>query len=175
MPDSPAGDPTVNEALFQRAIAVVLRNEGGDALTSDASGGLTKYGWALLKNPDLTADDVRNMTEAQAIDRYRNRFWAPFHWWELPDSIAVKCFDMAVNLGPSPSVRCLQRALWAAGKHLKEDGLLGTLTVTAVGDVQAPVLLAALRSEAAAHYRIIAATQPTLSGALTGWLNRAYQ
>lgn len=172
--NSPSGDSTVNEALFQRAVHVTIQNEGGDAVTSDATGGLTKYGWALNENPGLTRDAILNMTEAQAIDRYRDKFWTPYRWAELPDAVAVKAFDIAVNAGPFSSVQCLQRALRACGKRVLDDGALGTLTVTAAFDVPADALLAALKSEVAGHYRMVGVSKPQLSGAITGLLNRAY-
>ena len=174
MPDSPAGDPTVNEALFQRAIAVVLRNESG-SLWQDPSGGLTRWGFALNENPDLTREDIQNMTRDEAIARYRDKWWTPGRYHEFPDDIAIKVFDTAVNAGPSPAVTCLQRALRAVGKGIKDDGIIGTMTITGANDCDAGQLLAALRSEVAGHHRLSAAARPVLKADLPGLLNRAYQ
>lgn len=158
-----------DDTLFDRAAAVLLAHEGG---WTDR--GPTNFGWDLSKNPDLTLDVLKAMTQDEARARYRVKWWDPWRWRELPPDIAVKCFDLAVNMGASSIIRCLQRAIWAAGKRLKEDGDLGTITVTACADVAPGALLAALKSEAAAHYRMIVMQSPAKSIDLADWLDRAY-
>ncbi len=161
-----------DDALFADAVAVVLAHEGG--YWDDPAAGPTNFGFALKFNPDLTVDAIRHMTRGQAIARYREKWWQPWRWHELPRGIAIKTFDLAIDMGPGDAVRCLQRALRAAGKPVKDDGALGTVTVTAAADADEGRLLAALRSESAAHYRLTVAAHPDRSADLTGWLARAY-
>ena len=163
------------DALFSQAVALVLLHEGGLHDDPADPGGLTNWGFALSRNSDLTADQLRTMTQEQATARYFERWWQPYRWRDLPASIAVKAFDCAVPLGPQRAIQALQRACRAAGRAVVDDGGLGSLTVGAAGYVSAPSLLAALKSELAAEFRVTAALHPLLAKTdLEGWLNRAY-
>lgn len=163
------GDP-----LAQRAIAAVLADEGGLKDDPADPGGLTNMGFALNRNPDLTAAAIRAMTVAQATERYYEKWWKPYRWGDLPIPIALKVFNLAVPDGPQSAIRALQRACWAAGRRVTEDGVLGAETVTAAGANTLSVL-AALKSELAAHFRLVAASRPAESKFLPGWLARAYR
>ncbi len=55
-----------------------------------------------------------------------------------------------------------------------EDGILGPKTRAAANGANAVTLLAALRAEAAGHYRLPEAGEPTFKRFIAGWLNRAY-
>jgi hypothetical protein len=63
--------------------------------------------------------------------------------------------------------------------NLIEDGLLGSETRKAAAAANQVALIAALRSEAAAYYRILDAKSTTADETnrefLKGWLNRAYE
>ena len=83
-------------------------------------------------------------------------------------------FDLAVNMGAAHSIQCLQRALRACGLPVTEDGKLGPATALASRRADPDALMAALRSELAAHYRMVAANQKHGADFLKGWLNRAY-
>jgi lysozyme family protein len=160
--------------LAARAIAQVIIDEGG--LVDDPSdpGGLTNHGFALNRNPDLTAAEIRAMTVPQATDRYLAKWWQPYRWEDLPIPIALKVFNLAIPDGPESAIRALQRACWAAGRKVAENGVLGDGTVSAAGANTLSVL-AALKSELAAHFRIIAALHPAEAKFLPGWLDRAYR
>jgi len=112
--------------LFNRAIEVVIEHEG-DTYTDNPldRGGPTKFGIAQRWNPDL---DVKSLTRAQAIEVYWERYWHGHRYEFLPEVIAIKVFDLAVNLGHKTVVTCLQRALHACGLRVTIDGLLGTET-----------------------------------------------
>jgi lysozyme family protein len=55
-----------------------------------------------------------------------------------------------------------------------EDGAMGPATLTAAERADPAALMSAMRSEFAAHYRLIAAKQSRDQAFLKGWLNRAY-
>ena len=163
------------DPVFDRAIAIVLAHEGGLVDDPADPGGLTNFGFAENENRDLTPSAIRSMTRDQAVIRYRDRFWAPYRWRDLPDPIAIKTFDISIDQGAAPAIKNLQRAVRSAdGVVLEEDGVLGDRTVEAVIGCAAPVLLAALKSEMAAHYRLIAAARAGDAKFLNGWLARAY-
>jgi lysozyme family protein len=64
--------------------------------------------------------------------------------------------------------------LRAAGKEVVEDGIIGSATLAAINKADSSDLLAALKSEAAGYYRMIAQANPSQQRFIEGWLNRAY-
>jgi lysozyme family protein len=165
------GDMTSRE-LFDQAIEVVLGHEG-DTYSNHPNdrGGATKFGISQRYNPDV---NVRELTRAQAIEIYWERYWQGRGYERLPDPVAIKVFDLAVNLGERTAVRCLQRALRACGVPVKIDGLLGPQTCGAARSAEVGTLVAALRSEAAGEYRLRVARDGGQAVFQNGWLNRAY-
>jgi lysozyme family protein len=173
---------------LERALAVVREHEG-DAFTNDPAdpGGATKYGISLRflrslghelgdvdGDGDVDATDVRTLTWDQAAEIYRREFWDRWGYERLPETVAVKVFDLSVNVGPGQAHRLLQRALRAAGSPVKEDGVLGPVTRSACFSALSGGLLAALRSEAAGFYRLLVESRPDLARFILGWLSRAY-
>ena len=159
-------------AIFVRAVVRVLENEGGYVKLANDPGGETSFG---ISHRDYPALDIRNLTREAAIGIYFRDFWSAGRYPELPESLAVKLFDLSINMGPSHAARCLQRALRACGNPITEDGLVGDETVRATIRADPTVLLCAFRSEAAGYYRSAAEASPREAGFLEGWLSRAYQ
>ena len=71
-------------------------------------------------------------------------------------------------------MKLIQRALRAAGEQVAEDGIIGPITLSAINKADPTDLLAALKSEAAGLYRLIAQANPSQQKFINGWLNRAY-
>lgn len=158
--------------LFDRAVAVVLEHEGESYTDNPIDrGGPTKFGISQRWNPDL---DVKNLSRDQAIEVYWERYWYGHRYEFLPEAIAIKVFDLAVNLGSRTAVKCLQRATHACGARVVVDGILGVETCGAARQADPKALLAALRSEAAGEYRLIVARHSDQKEFQGGWLNRAY-
>jgi len=153
-------------ASFDLAIRRTLEWEGGYTNDPDDPGGETRWGISARANPDV---DVADLTEEQAIDIYRTKYWLDVYDDIIAECIGAKVFDLAVNMGHGPAHVCLQRALRAVGIQIKEDGVFGKITLKAVNKVSPSCLLAAMRSEAAGHYRMIGKKKY-----MRGWLNRAY-
>lgn len=190
---------------FERVVApVILRHEGHFANHPNDPGGETMFGISLrfaqslgdadgdgTLDVDLDGDgdvdggDIRMMKRDVAIHLYKTQWWNAFGYGRIiDDAVATKLCDLAVNMSARRAHRCLQRALRACGMPVKEDGVLGAITITAVNATPAWVLLAAFRSEAAGHYRMLHARRkaaiergaqaPSLDPFIAGWLNRAY-
>lgn len=155
--------------LFEKALASPLQNEGKLCSVEGDAGGLTKYGISKRSTPHL---DIANLTKEKAAEIYRRDFWPPYQ--NFPGKIAVKIFDLAVNVGHRQAVKLLQRALRSCGAHVADDGILGPLTKQAVQSAHPDLLVAALRSEAAGFYRALAQQKPENEKFLKGWLNRCY-
>jgi lysozyme family protein len=164
-------------AAFHSAAARVLSNEGGFTDDPADRGGATKFGISQRQYPEL---NIAELSREEAIAIYYRDWWRRFDYEELPAAIGAKVLDLAVNVGPAQAARCLQRALRACGIGVEEDGVLGPGTRVAARGVDVRALIAALRSEAAGHYRLIASTRHAgraneTAGFLKGWLRRAYQ
>ena len=158
-------------AEFLVAVQGVLAEEGGDSSNPADAGGVTRFGISARAHPGL---DIATLTRDGAVKIYWNEWWLRFGFEQLPAAIAVKTFDLAVNMGGSNAIECLQRALRASGVPVTEDGAMGPATALAAARADPAALMSAMRSEFAAHYRLIAAKQNRDQEFLKGWLNRAY-
>lgn len=160
------------DARFDKAAAFLLAHEGGYVNDPADPGGETNFGISKRSYPTL---DIARLTEDQARALYRRDFWDAYGYARfLNGDVAAKVMDLAVNMGPARAHLLLQRALRAGGTIVVEDGLLGPQTLGAVNGSIGHVLLAALRSEAAGHYRLLAERKSSRARFLDGWLRRAY-
>jgi lysozyme family protein len=160
---------------FLCAVARVLSDEGGYVNLNADPGGETKFGISRRAYPQV---DIIELTREQAVAIYYRDFWNGAGYAELPEQAAAKVFDLAVNIGAKASARCLQRALRACGHRVAEDGAIGDETIAAANATVPAALLAALRSEAAGHYRLIAVSwnrAGRIADFIEGWLRRAYE
>ena len=179
-------------ANFEEALAVVLEKEGGLSERKNDPGGITKCGISLrflkslpvdqLKNYSIfevpNDETVRHLNKEQITKIYHDEFWvkADFHKINHQE-LCNYLFDASVNMGLAPAIKCVQRAIWSnvADNHaLKDDGILGDVTLDYI-NTYSDLLMSALRSERAGHYRLIAAEHNSQQEFLAGWLNRAYK
>jgi lysozyme family protein len=158
-------------AEFLIAVQGVLAEEGGDSSNPADAGGVTRFGISARAHPGV---DIATLTRDAAVKIYWDEWWLRFGFAQLPAAVAAKTFDLAVNMGASNAIECLQRALRASGVPVTEDGAMGPATVLAAARADPAALMSAMRSEFAAHYRLIAAKQNRDQAFLRGWLNRAY-
>ena len=162
-------------ADFKKAIEFVLKHEDAKLsgeITHD-SGGTTKFGISHKAHPNV---DVENLSLMEAEEIYRNDYWSKICGDEIrDDEVAAKLLDMAVNMGSHQAVLLCQRALNVLALHqaLKEDGVLGVMTVAALNAADPQLFLAVLRSFCEEFYRHIAAVNPEYHRYLHGWLLRA--
>lgn len=182
-------------SVFDIAIIPVLDHEGGFVNNPNDPGGATNWGVSLrwLKSlgdmdgdgwmdgdldhdGDVDIDDVRNMTQKEAVRFYFTHFWAKYRYYLIPDQrVATKVFDLTVNMGSRQSHKLLQRATRSLGHHIADDGIIGPITLRTINQCDINVLLAAQRSEAAGFYRMLIALKPhKRSEYEDGWLRRAY-
>ena len=158
---------------FEKAVDYVLANEGGYVFDKNDPGGETKYGISKNSYPSLNIKAL-SLDEAKKI--YYCDYWLKGKFEQISDkNVATQVFDLSVNLGIRPATIVLQRALRAGGINVSEDGLIGPETLSGVSVLEAPILLAAIKAEAAGYYRTLAAQKPALQRYLNGWLNRAYK
>lgn len=159
---------------FRHAVEMVLQHEGGYVNDPADPGGETKYGISKRAYPHL---DIRNLTREEAIAIYRRDWWDRYRYGEIQDAdVAAKVLDLAVNTGPVYAAMIVQRALHACGRRDVEiDGIIGSQTLAAINSVRPrAALLAAIKAEAAAHYRLLVERRPELRRFEQGWITRAY-
>lgn len=120
---------------FLRSLRFVRRWEGGWSDHAQDPGGKTNHGITLATYtnwrrsqglPDPSADDLRAISEEEVEAIYQQNYWDACRCDELPPPIALVVFDMAVNAGPSRSIRLLQEALGVTA-----DGIIGPRTLSA--------------------------------------------
>ena len=109
---------------FDRALAEILRHEGGYINDPHDPGGETNMGISKRSYP---LEDIKNMTRERAAAIYRRDFWNAIRGDELPAGVDLAAFDAAVNSGPSRAAKWLQRAV-----AVKADGVVGPNTLAAV-------------------------------------------
>jgi len=117
---------------FQRALALVLKHEGGFVNHPADPGGATNKGITLAVYREVygkgkTVDDLKRITDEQVAHIYRTRYWAKVRGDDLPAGLDYAVFDFAVNSGPARAAKYLQRIV-----GVTQDGVIGPQTLAAV-------------------------------------------
>jgi lysozyme family protein len=181
----------------QKALAVVLANEGFYSNNSADPGGETLYGIARRAHPEWPGwtwvDTYRRIAgQAGAAGAFPEnmrgkadllRMAGDFHlgnFWRFDgvrsDDVATKLFDRAVNHGLAGAVREAQQGLQrlVAGPVVV-DGKWGPNTEALVNAVEPEKLLPALRVEWLVTEMREIAGNPALLEFARGWIRRALQ
>lgn len=114
--------------MFEKALQLVLRHEGGYVNHPQDPGGETNYG--ITKRVAVAAGydgDMRSIPMDLVCQIYRERYWDKVRGDALPWPVAIVTFDAAVNSGVHRSATWLQRACGAG-----VDGVIGPATLSAV-------------------------------------------
>jgi lysozyme family protein len=108
-----AAQGAANAGTFEQASGMILMLEGG-YVADDAGAGPTKYGINGRAN-GLTDDQVANLTQAEALEIYRTRYWNAVGIDNLPPSARMIAFDAAVNQGQGAARTMIREATNADG------------------------------------------------------------
>lgn len=171
---------------FEKAFPYILKHEGVYSDNPNDPGGPTKYGVSLrylMSNKEtgdingdgvINADDIKNLTIAQAGVLYSDGFWKPNKLYQINDqAIATKALDMYVNMGPYAG-RIIQRAINNILKNcLVVDGILGIKTFNAINLLKPKSLMTEICKECVEFYTSLVKEKPKLEVFLKGWLVRA--
>ncbi|WP_027141493.1 glycosyl hydrolase 108 family protein [Mesorhizobium sp. WSM3626] len=116
---------------FARALALVLKSEGGWSDNPADPGGATMKGVTLANfrryvKADASKADLRKIGDDQVATVYRRFYWDAVAGAELPDGVDYAVFDFAVNSGPGRAVKYLQATL-----GISQDGRIGPVTLAA--------------------------------------------
>lgn len=120
---------------FDRIMDFILDEEDGYQVDPEDNGnwtggkkGLgelkgTKFGISAASYPRL---DIKNLSEQDALEIYRDDYWEPICGDSLPEGIDLMVMDCAVNQGVMVAKRALQEAC-----GVKMDGIIGPVTLRA--------------------------------------------
>jgi lysozyme family protein len=181
----------IRMSQFDPAVAYILQQEGGLSENPYDHGGITNFGISLrflqsipldrLKSYGIFTvdnDTIRNLTLDQVKELYRGEFWNHARFSDIQNQVhANYIFDMAINMGLAPAIKCAQRACWAImnrWEELPDDGILGDKTLAILKQCGF-LLMPALRAERANYYRQLVTQDATRKEFLRGWYDRTYR
>lgn len=126
---------------FQRALALVLKHEGGFVNHPKDPGGATNKGVTIavfraVYGQNKTVDDLKKITPEQVAHIYRRNYWDKVKADELPSGLDYAVFDYAVNSGPSRAAKHLQSVLGVAS-----DGIIGAQTIAAANALDTKMVI----------------------------------
>ena len=130
-------------ANYNKAIALILKNEGGyqkhpaDKGNYNSKGLLvgTKYGISARtlekwKYYPVSASDMLNLSISEAKEIYFKYYWVGIQGNQIHDQDnAELIFDHAVNAGVGGASKLVQKVLNSFGATLKVDGAIGAQTL----------------------------------------------
>ena len=153
---------------FARALALVLKSEGGWSDNPADPGGATMKGVTLTNfrryvKADATKADLRKISDEQIGTVYRRFYWDAVAGAELPGGLDYAGFDFAVNSGPGRAAKYLQAIVGA-----NQDGRIGPATLSAVKARPAGAVIDAL-CDARLAFLMRLPTWPTFG---RGWSDR---
>ncbi|MES2414009.1 MAG: glycosyl hydrolase 108 family protein [Pseudomonadota bacterium] len=177
-----AATPAAGGTAVSDMIEDILRREGGFVDHPADRGGPTNFGITLStlassRGAQVTRDDVRRMTQAEAQAIYETRYYTGPKINLLAPGFQPLVFDMAINHGPGTSIMLLQQTLGACGQACAVDGGIGNETINAANSAllnpgQAS-FINALVDRRIELFKAIASKDPSQKVFLKGWLNRA--
>ncbi len=115
-------------------IADILTHEGGYVCDPDDPGSHTNFGVTIAtlsawRGRPVEPEEVRNLTRAEAVEIYRERYWSQPRISRLPRHLWGPVVDMAVHSGANRAIRLLQRVLGVG-----DDGVIGPVTCAAASE-----------------------------------------
>jgi type VI secretion system secreted protein VgrG len=157
------------ECVFDNQGRVIAEDDPDDP------GGVTKYGIDRSAHQNLSADEIRNLTEDQAVEIYFTGEWPTSHANQLASPLGEIAFDMTILDGPGRAIRALQTACGFTGDDV--DGgwgpnTLAAATKTAEDPDQLMRAADRMLQWRAARYNSLVEKNPKLGKFLKGWLNR---
>lgn len=161
--------------MLDEIITDILKAEGWDTYTNRPTdrGGPTKWGitqktLAEWRGRDVTEQEVKEITEAQARDIYEKMYVIAPRFNALPNILTPMVVDCGVNHGVRRAAKWVQRAVDAT-----EDGVIGPKTLEAVGRANPVVTYLRICSYRIQLYGKLVTNDPSQAEYAHGWNNRA--
>ncbi len=163
---------------FPKALAYVLRNEGGFIDDPDDPGGATNCGITLaalshwLGRPATVAELI-SLSDSEVSLLYFTGYWKPLGCHSLlSEAVATALFDVGVLFGLHAAVVCAQRAAVDCGAKLTIDGHNGFRTNEALNGVDPKNFIEKFVLQLRARITDIVAKRPSSAKYQDGWEDR---
>ena len=114
-----------NEVDLNKYFSKSMEFEGGFTNDANDPGGATKYGICRKYYPELTYDDVYNLSKKQAFYYYKRDYWDRYSCAKVSKHVQFLFFDTVLHQGGDFATRMMQRITGAT-----IDGILGDETAT---------------------------------------------
>lgn len=156
-------------ATFAQAIPGLLNREGGLVERADDPGGLTNFGISIRAHPELSREDIINLTPAEASDLHRVESWDSIHLDLVRDeAVATSIFDFAVHSGARRAVLEAQNVV-----GVLDDGKLGPISLAAINGLDPRILVGHYFLARVLFWTALARRREYRPN-LRGWLNRLH-
>lgn len=165
---------------FEAALKHVLSVEGGFSNHPADRGGATKFGitvgtLAAYRGIPTSAKDVSDLTETEARQIYKTRYWDEPGLERLTSPlVSLLVFDQCVNAGPKVAVRMLQLVLKKWDRSLAVDGDLGPVTADLANRLSETNVAIKFIAEIQKRYLEICHVNPSQRIFLSGWMARTW-
>ena len=175
--------------LYEDPIGLILQHEGGYTAHPNDRGnyykgklvgtnlGITGETLARYLNRDVTADDVKILTEDTAREIYEREYLTGPRINTLPEPPRTLLLDMSINHGPRNAIRMMQKVINMAGfGPIGVDGVIGPKTRGAAEQAAAAMgnyFQNAIVEERIKLYNKIVERNESQGVFLRGWLRRA--
>ena len=152
----------------------VLASEGGYVNHPHDPGKATNMGITIgtlraWRGTKVTNEDVRNLTQKEALAIYKAQYWDTVRADLLPLGLDYLTFDYAVNSGPARAIKDLQRTVGA-----DDDGLIGQKTLSKIKEyIAANGMHALLNAYATRRWNFVQGLS-TFSTFGDGWRRRIW-
>lgn len=168
-------------ADYQPAFNFMIRNEDSSLsgiVQTDNDGGKVRYGLNSNSHPSLLVSGFYEAPRQEALLRaqlyYREWYWEPMKCDLLgSQSVANKVFDQCVPMGIRQASILVQRTLNVLGENLKEDGVLGPLSMNALNRADPVGFVEAFIAVCKAYYDKVILAHPEYADLQDGWYKRA--
>lgn len=153
---------------FDKALATVLKHEGGYVNHPQDPGGETNLGvtrrvWQEWVKRELREDEMRTLTPEMVAPLYKQMYWDAVRGDDLPAGVDLCVFDCAVNAGVGRASRFLQQVVGVTA-----DGKIGPRTLAAVTAKPADEVVDEFTKLREAHFKSLS----TFATFGRGWMRR---
>lgn len=176
-------------ANFDKCIDPLIKREGGYVNHPNDRGGPTKYGITIgalksWRKKEVTANDVKNLTIAEAKKIYKSNYWDKLNLDKVAyQGIAEIAFDQAVNRGWKTGAKALQKCVNIIKKANKQtlltvDGAIGPKSLNAISRLTASEAVDVVFEqvkESQINYVGIVRRNSSQMVFLLGWINRSHE
>ena len=154
------------QSNFDKALALVLKSEGGWVNNPADPGGETNLGVTKAVWEEWVGHDVKTMkdlTPADVVPMYKAKYWMACYANQLPVGVDYMAFDAAVNMGPGRAVKLLQEAMGCV-----PDGVIGPRTMQLIAQKDPKDVVQAYSDRKTSFYESLS----TFAEFGKGWLKR---